>query len=240
MKTYKVNKINCNVYSTKEVPDDIEYKENWREGKVGDWVQTDDNKVIQVLRRFNTSGMECIGTCTGTYVVSDDAEMDSVRKKDIYSISGKNWYDRLVNRTEPTKYEVLFAQRLALGDNPTQAYLEVYKTKDEATAKKKAAILVKQERIQKLVRQDLKDTFSKLGIDLDYLVESAKDVVDGAKNDSDRLKALNMLWDAFGVVETQKVTEVAGIFQGFTADQIESVERKALNGKKAEIAESVE
>lgn len=240
MRTYKVNKINCNVYSAGELPDDIEYKDNWRDGEVGDWVQADDGNVIQVLRRYNSSNMECIGTCTGTYVVSDDAEMDTVRKKDIYSVSGKNWYDRLVSREEPTKYEVLFAQRLALGDNPTQAYLKVYKTKDEGAAKKKAAILVKQERIQKLVRQDLKDTFSKLGIDLDYLVESAKDVVDGAKNDSDRLKALNMLWDAFGVVEKQKVTEVAGLFQGFTAGEIEQVERKAINGKKAEIAETAE
>ena len=240
MRTYKVNKINCHVYGESEIPDDILYKEDWREGKVGEWVKADDGKIVQVLRRFNTSNMECIGTCTGTYVVSDDAEMDTVRKKDIYSISGKNWYDRLKERKEPTKYEVLFAQRLALGDNPTEAYLNVYKTKDEATAKKKAAILVKQERIQKLVRQDLKDTFGKLGIDLDYLVESAKDVVDGAKNDSDRLKALNMLWDAFGVVETQKVTEVAGLFQGFTAGEIEQVERKAINEPKKEIPESVE
>tara|TARA_R110002012_G_scaffold7562_6_gene35300 strand:- start:10194 stop:10916 length:723 start_codon:yes stop_codon:yes gene_type:complete len=239
MKTYKVNKTNCHVYNADELPDDIQYNINWRKGKVGDWVQADDGKIVQILRRYNTSGMECIGTCTGTYVVSDDNEMDTVRKKDIYSVSGKNWYDRLVNRKEPTKYEVLFAQRLALGDQPTQAYLHVYKTKDEDTAKRKAAILVKQERIQKLVRQDLKDTFGKLGIDLDYLVESAKDVVDGAKNDSDRLKALNMLWDAFGVVETQKVTEVAGIFQGFSTEQIESVERKALSGTKKEIPESV-
>ena len=103
MRTYKVNKINCNVYSAGELPDDIEYKDNWRDGEVGDWVQADDGNVIQVLRRYNSSNMECIGTCTGTYVVSDDAEMDTVRKKDIYSVSGKNWYDRLVSREEPTK-----------------------------------------------------------------------------------------------------------------------------------------
>ena len=46
-----------------------------------------------------------------------------------------------------------------------------------------------------------------------------------------------MLWDAFGVVEKQKVTEVAGLFQGFTAAEIEKVERKALNGKEAEVVE---
>lgn len=78
------------------------------------------------------------------------------------------------------------------------------------------------------MRQDLKDSFSKLNIDLDYLIESAKDVVDGGKNDSDRLKALNMLWDAFGVVEQQKVTEVKGIFQGFQPEELTGIERKEL------------
>ena len=228
MESYKVNNANCYVYSTGEVPPDLEYKEDWREGKVGDWVLTDDGKVLQVLRRYKTKTGECLGTCTGTYVVSSDAVMDSVRKGDIYSISGRNWYDRLVNRKEPTACEIRFAQRIALGENQVDAYLAVYPTKNEDAAKKKAAILVKQERIQKLVRQDLKDSFSKLNIDLDYLIESAKDVVDGGKNDSDRLKALNMLWDAFGVVEQQKVTEVKGIFQGFQPEELTGIERKEL------------
>ena len=240
MRSYKVNKVNCYVYSKPEVPEDIEYKEDWRDGNVGDWVKADDGNIIQILRRFGNGSGQCVGTCTGTYVVSPDSIMDTDKKKDIYSISGKNWYERLTTRKDPTNQEILFAQRLSLGDSPTEAYLAVYNTSSEGSAKKKAAILVKQERIQKLVRQDLKDTFSKLGVDLDYLVESAKDVVDGGKNDSDRLKALNMLWEAFGVIEQQKVTEILGIFLGFSpAELTGATDRKQIEAKE-EIPEPVE
>ena len=240
METYKVNKSNCYVYSVKEVPPGIEYKDDWRKGEVGDWVKTDDDKIVQILRRFKTSDKECVGTCTGTYIVSPDYTMDSVRKGDIYSFSGKNWYERLTGRKEPTKNEILFAQRISLGSTPTEAYLAVYNTDNEDTAKKKSAILIKQERIQKLVRQDLKDSFSKLGVDLDYLIESAKDVVDGGKNDSDRLKALSMLWDAFGVVEEQKVTEIKGLFQGFSPEQLVGAERTQIEEKTEALPEPPE
>jgi len=240
MKTYKVNKSNCYVYKENEFPPGTDYKEDWRKGAVGDWVKTDDGYIIQILRRFKAGDRECVGTCTGTYIISPDTTMDSIRTGDIYSFSGKNWYERLTGRKEPTKNEILFAQRISLGSKPTEAYLAVYNTDNEDTAKKKSAILIKQERIQKLVRQDLKDTFSKLGVDLDYLVESAKDVVDGAKNDSDRLKALGMLWQAFGVVEEQKVTEIKGIFQGFSPEQLMDADRGQIEDKKEELPELTE
>ena len=240
MKTYKVNKSNCYVYKVSEVPPGIEYREDWRDGLIGDWVKTDDNHVMQILRRFKTGSKEFIGTCTGTYIVSPESNLDSIRNGDIYSLSGKNWYERLTGRKEPTKNEILFAQRISLGSSPTEAYLAVYNTDNEDTAKKKSAILIKQERIQKLVRQDLKDTFSKLGVDLDYLIESAKDVVDGAKNDSDRLKALGMLWQAFGVVEEQKVTEIKGVFQGFSPKELMTAERGQIESKKEALPEHAE
>ena len=81
------------------------------------------------------------------------------------------------------------------------------------------------------MNEKLKDTFTKFSVDLDYLIESAKDIVDGGKNDSDRLKALSMLWDAYGVIETQKITEVRGVFQGFQPEQIEQAGRNLLGVK---------
>ena len=72
MKTYKVNKSNCYVYKESEVPPGIEYKEDWRDGLLGEWVKTDDGYVMQILRRFKAGDRECVGTCTGTYIVSPD------------------------------------------------------------------------------------------------------------------------------------------------------------------------
>jgi hypothetical protein len=40
--------------------------------------------------------------------------------------------------------------------------------------------------------------------------------------------AVKMLWEAFGVVTQKKVTEIAGIFQGFEPAQLKEVERPSL------------
>jgi hypothetical protein len=238
IRNYKVGKKSHSVYradyweAENKKNSSLSYKEDWKEGEIGDWVKTDDDHVVQILRKNKVGDTWTVGTCTGTYLISGSSSMDSIRKKDIYSVSGKNWYTRIKDRKDPTKKEILFAAKVGLGEDPTEAYLAIYDTEDKDQARKKAGILVKTERIQKLMNEKLKDTFSKNAIDLDYLIKSCKDVVDGGKNDSDRLKALNMLWDAYGVVEKQKVTEVRGVFQGFQPEQIEQAGRSLLGTSK--------
>ena len=112
METYKVGDKEHNVYSVEETPIHIKYIDNWRDGEEGDWVKTDDDHVMQILRRKKIGKTWSIGTCTGTYLVSDSTTMDSVRKKDIYSVSGENWYTRLKNRKKCTKKELAFAMLL--------------------------------------------------------------------------------------------------------------------------------
>ena len=53
-------------------------------------------------------------------------------------------------------------------------------------------------------------------------------LVKDGKNGSDRLNALKMLWEAFGVVEKRKITEIAGIFQGFDKNKLEEIKRPEL------------
>ena len=53
-------------------------------------------------------------------------------------------------------------------------------------------------------------------------------MADAGKNDSDKLSAAKMLWDAFGVVEKQKITEIKGIFQGFEPKHLQEVKRPEL------------
>ena len=83
------------------------------------------------------------------------------------------------------------------------------------------------------MNQDLKDTFVKKGVDLDYLIQQVKDECDNGKNGSDRLNALKMLWEAFGVVEKTKVTEITGIFQGFDQKRLEDAKRPVLSEHQA-------
>ena len=227
MREYTVKGRKHRVYDLEEVPSDIRYLKDWRKGRVGDWVKADDECVIQVLRRRTMGNITIVGTCTGTFKTNENTKMDTIRRNNIYSMSGNTWYQNIKEREEPTPKEIVFAQRYALGEDPVQAYMNTYNSTEDR-AKRMSALLIKQERIRKVVKEELKDVFSKRGIDLDFLIGAAQDVVSSGKNDSDRLNALKMLWSAFGVVEEQKITQVAGIFQGHTTGQLESAKRPEL------------
>ena len=74
----------------------------------------------------------------------------------------------------------------------------------------------------------MKDVFDKLGATTHTMVEVVWNVAQHGKNDSDKLKAASMMWDAADLVEKTKVTEIAGIFQGFDQKKLEEVQRPEL------------
>ena len=52
MRSYKVNKIVHKVYEDEiELPPGLSIISDWRDGEVGDWILTDDQCFVQVLRR---------------------------------------------------------------------------------------------------------------------------------------------------------------------------------------------
>ena len=66
--------------------------ENWRRGQEGDWVLTDDGRVLEILKRaaFKSgrwTSREYVRTVCGTFLVLDDMSMDSVLRKNPYSFS---------------------------------------------------------------------------------------------------------------------------------------------------------
>ena len=96
MRVYKVNKIEHTVFEdADEIPNDIDYLYNWRKGTLGDWVKADDGCVIQILREgtmvkpYGTERTQkYIGTCTGTFIVSEKTKLDTSRRVNIYSLGG--------------------------------------------------------------------------------------------------------------------------------------------------------
>ena len=91
MRHYKINKIQHTIFDTlDEVPEDISYLEDWRDGHISDWVKADDGCVIQILRsgvmikpKGKIRQVKYIGTCTGTFIVSDKNKMDTIFEKDL-------------------------------------------------------------------------------------------------------------------------------------------------------------
>ena len=228
MRKYTIKGKEHTVYEPGDiVPEYIDYRTDWRDARIGDWVKVDDGCIIQVLRRKKMGTFAIIGTCTGSYA-TNNPKIDTVKRKNIYNLSGNTQRVAARNRKVCTKNERMYAKRVAEGWDIVEAYLDVFPAKSVPYAKKRASFLIKTERIDSLMREELKDSFGKHAIDLDYLIGIAKDVTEGAKNDADRLRALTMLWDAYGVVEKQKITNVTGIFQGLSQEQLDSAQRPEL------------
>ena len=238
MRSYTIKKIEHFVYEDlDEIPKDLVYLKDWREGEIGDWVLADDGCVIQVLRKNalakHTKKVQfdyTIGTCTGTFAVRPTVKMDTERREDIYSMSGKIAAKRVKGDKNLTKNEILFSQLLARGVSADEAYLKVYRTNNRKYAKLQAGILVKSERIKKAMKEELKPILSSLGISPELVLEGIKDIAtDEDAKHSDKLKALFELGEILELKETNKVTEVTGaLFQGFQPEQLQASQRPQL------------
>ena len=241
MRSYTISKVDHVVYDdVTELPDGFNYSSNWREADIGDWVQADDGSIVQILRsgimrkrRGKVREVKYLGTCTGTFSTAKSTKFHTDPFDNIYSFSGKKYQQgSLKDRKDPTTNEVLFAQYVSKGVSPEEAYLKVYKTKNRKHAYISAGILVKTERIKKLMREDLKPVLKELGIDMELVLAGIRDIATTAEKDSDRLKALIELETYLEIKETTKVQEVTGaLFQGFQPAQLEAAHPKELKEK---------
>ena len=238
MRSYRVNKIDNAVFdSTEELPDNIHYLSDWREGSVGDWVKADDDCIIQILRKgtmLKAKGkkreVSYIGTCTGTFIVSDKTLMDTSRRNNIYSLGGNLNPEEIVEaRKELNSKEELFVLNLAKGMDPKAAYIKSF-------ANIKAAQLIKTERVRTAMKEELKPICEELGINEKAILEGIKYIAQTAEKDDTKLKALFKLSDILDLEDktTTSVQQVSGaVFQGFSKDQLESAERKEITDGKS-------
>jgi len=234
MRNYKVKNIKHIVYDTiQEVHPDIKVLDNWRKANVGDWVLSDDECIIQILRKgsmLRKNGKQLyVGTCTGTFPVSDNIKMDTSKRINIYSFSGNATPEQVVeNRRDMTANEELFVQYISQGLSPENAYVKAFPTNNKRYARMKAVNLIKTERVKTAVKEELKPILEELDIDEKFVLENIKIVAQTSEKDDTRLKALFKLSDIMDLEDktSAKVQQVTGIaFQGLTDKMIEEAER---------------
>jgi len=188
---------------------------DWRKANEGEWVVTDDLQVCKILRRSTMktahgNAMGYVRTILGTYTTNPNVDMGGVPPKNIYSFSTNN--------------EFLFAKYVAKGMNPTDAYLRVFPTNKYQYAKETARGLLKTERIQKLVTEEIEVILSDIGASKHYLLEMTKNVIDNLDGkDGDKLRAIELLMKIAGMFPNEKKTESLTVFQGFSEEQLKRI-----------------
>ena len=199
---------------------------DWRDGELNDWILTDDKQVCRVIKRGKCEGRaDYIVTVLGSYSVATKELLAGDMPKNIYSFSRD--MSRTVHRREKkniSQNEIMFAKYVAQGVKPVEAYLKVFKTKNEKYAQTQATSLLKSERVSKLVSEEIKKSLSKVGIDEEYLLNNAKTIVDNLESkDSDKLRALDMLMRISGMFPKDTQKESLTVFQGFSNEQLEQL-----------------
>ncbi len=245
MRHYKVNRIEHTVFDSEdEVPSNILYLKDWREGSLADWVLTDDGCVIQILRKgimIKPKGkvrqVAYIGTCTGTFIVSPKTKLDASRRINIYSLGGHiERNQRLEERQNLSTREELFVHYISSGMDPRDAYVRAFPTNNPHYAGIRAGQLIKTSRVRSVMKEELQPYMEQLGLDEHYVLSNIKEVIDSCDKDDTKLKALFKLADIMDMEDknrTQVTTVTGALFQGFTPDKLEEVERpKEINAKE--------
>ena len=242
MRTYKVSNISHKVFDDKEeLPSGVGVVPDWRQANIGDWVEADDGCYIQILRRGKMTATwgknrirHYIGTCTGTFLCTPKTKMDTSKRENVWSLSGKNTEKLIFDRKTLTKKEVIFVQFIASGISLQESYLRAFDTNNPRYAIEQSAKLMKTERVVKAMKEELKPVLKELNIDDKSVLKGIKRVAENSEKDETKLKALFKLSDILDLEDkTQtKVTQLSGtVFQGFAEDLLDEVQRPKEIGK---------
>ena len=194
---------------------DIEVSENWRTANEGDWVYSDDGRIIQLLRVKNEIkhpndrknykfAKGYVRTVVGTFLKRKTTTMDTDfsqhANRYTFSRTIKNPADRVYKREKTTNKEKIFATNVAVGMGPVKAYMDAFNEDKEDTAKRKAAVLLKQRRVIREVEKSVMDVAKELGIDHTYVLQSLKLLAESTDDENIALQSLKEMGKAIGTL----------------------------------------
>ena len=238
-----LNEFNYHHPKTKVIKD-------WKEADEGDWVYSDDDKILQILKKSpishpndrknykHSSGY--VRTVVGTFLINPksfmDADFDQHNNRYTFSKTIKNTNSRIKERKSVTKKEKQFATNFIIGMGGTKAFMDAFKESNSEVAGKKAAILLKQERVMKEIDRGALDVAKLLGIDHEYVLNKLKSLADYSEDDNIILQSAKELAKIIGTTGTiKKETGVVGIFQGFTKDELQLAASKEVKNEQSQL-----
>ena len=150
-----------------------------------------------------------------------------------YTFSGKN-PKSVKEREGVTNKEKIFATNVAVGMGPVKAYMDAFNNDDELKSRKKATLLLKQERVMQEVEKSVLDVAKGMGLDHEYVLKKLKCLADNSSDDGIVLQSTKELAKIIGTAGTtvkSREMGIVGMFQGFSPEQLEKAERPQIEGE---------
>jgi len=224
---------------------------DWRNANQGDWVYSDDERIVQLIKVSNSVkhpsdrknykfAKGWVRTIVGCFLnrpnIKMDTDFDNHPNRYTFSTKIKNTSDRVYKRKDITSKEKEFVTNIVVGLGAVEAYKTAYKEISSQKARKKATILLKQERVMREIEKSVLDVAKGMGVDHEYVLSKLKNLADFSEDDNIILqstKELGKIVGTSGNIIKQKETGLIGVFQGFSNDEIEGATRdqKELKGE---------
>jgi len=230
----------------------IVVKPDWRDADEEDWVEADDGGVIQLLkvakhvnhpndRKNYKFAKGWVRTVVGSFLNRPNTHMDtdfsSHPNRYTFSKTIRNPSKRVKERKKITRKEREFATNVVVGMGAVDAYKKAYTEMSNSSARKKATILLKQERVMSEIEKGVLDVAKSLGIDHEYILSKLKHLADYSEDDNIILqssKELGKIVGTSGATIKQREVGLLGMFQGFSGEELEGANReqkKIANGE---------
>ncbi len=206
----------------------------WRKAQVGEWIKSDDGKVMSIIHRWNMKDTSVRGKKTNDFVRTLLGTASTGKYTKLLGNPAKNIYCFVNYKSNSviTAREKNFAKMVAMGAKPVNAYLNCFKTKDYDYARDRSMALLREKRVRTMVDKEIELLLNDLGISKTYLLEEMKSVVDSRKaRHGDKLRALETLMKISGLLNTEKKSESVALIQeftGFSKEKLKAFEQGLL------------
>ena len=224
---------------------------DWRKADENSWVYSDDDRIVQLLKvkkmvshHSDTKNYKYadgwVRTVVGSFINKKSTKMDtdfsSHPNRYTFSKTIKNTSERVHKRTKITNKEKDFATNVVVGMGALDAYKNAFKEESNQKARKKATILLKQERVMEEIQKSVLDVAKGLGVDHEYILGKLKHLADYSEDDNIILQSAKELGKIIGTSNNnikQKEVGLMGVFQGFSQEQLEGASRdqKQIEGE---------
>ena len=180
-----------------------------------------------IVSKWNKK-QEYIRTVCGSYMTAGKKKMYGQIAESIYTFSGIDGHKNFLERKELNPREIMFARYIALGEDSVDSYLKSFKTDDRKYASSRSGQLLKTERVQKMVREEIKQILDEEGVSANYIIQKFKQVADIGDRDTDVLRSLESLAKMSGLFDTGAEKQQLTVWGGFSPEQLDSVKDEQL------------
>lgn len=222
-------------------------KPNWKDANEGDWVISDDDRIVQILKRgkLGNCNYDYVRTIVGTFNTSEKTFMDTdfSQHKNRYTFTKKdyNLYREKMNRKNLSHNERVWVTYMILGKDPIESYKKIFGSKSLATAKKGAAVLLEQRRVKRALAEGIKEIADNLGLTHDWVLSNLKDIAENANGERVRMESILSIGEIIGTVgeSKQETQKMIGVFSGFSPKELDEVKKEKHRLLEPENAEEV-